>query len=218
MRFGSPLSTQQAPGLRAFFEFNRIARLRGLTPGEGNAILLNVLIVNMLIKGGPAMETDERALRIRDAIDALIHLMRLHHRIVERRIDGLGVHHSQHRMLMKVARLGRSASQKEIAEAMDVSPACVARTLKRLSAEGLVEKTGGADGRCNEIAIRPRGRALVDDSLALFRQIDEEMFDGISGEELAALTAALRRIQGNLSAMEQRETNPVRKERADEVV
>ena len=119
--------------------------------------MLNVLIVNMLIKGGPAMETDERALRIRDAIDVLIHLMRLHHRIVERRIDGLGVHHSQHRMLMKVARLGRSASQKDIAEAMDVSPACVARTLKRLSAEGLVEKTGGADGRCNEIAILPAG-------------------------------------------------------------
>ena len=164
------------------------------------------------------MEKDGRALQIRETIDVLIHLMRLHHRIVERRIDGLGVHHSQHRMLMKVARLGRSASQKDIAEAMDVSPACVARTLKRLSAEGLVEKTGGADGRCNEIAILPKGKALVDDSLAVFRQIDGEMFDGVSGEELAAVTGVLRRIQGNLSAMEQREENPRRKEKADEMV
>ena len=149
------------------------------------------------------METDGRTAQIRDAIDALIHTMRLHHRIVERRIDGLGVHHSQHRMLMKVAWLGKSASQKQIAEAMDVSPACVARTLKRLSAEGLVEKTGGADARRNEIGILPKGQALVDDSLALFRRIGAEMFEGVSGDELAAVTGVLRRIQGNLAAMEQ---------------
>lgn len=149
------------------------------------------------------METDGRSAQIRDAIDVLIHTMRLHHRIVERRIDGLGVHHSQHRMLMKVARLGKSASQKEIAEALDVSPACVARTLKHLSAEGLVEKTGGADARRNEISILPKGQALVDDSLALFRRIGAEMFEGVSGDELAAVTGVLRRIQGNLAAMEQ---------------
>ena len=154
------------------------------------------------------METDSRARQIRETIDVLIHLMRLHHRIVERRIDGLGVHHSQHRMLMRVAKLGRSASQKEIAEAMDVSPACVARTLKHLAAEGLVEKTGGSDARRNEIAILPKGQALVDDSLALFGRIGDEMFEGVSGDELCAVTGVLRRIQDNLAAMEQREINP----------
>ena len=151
------------------------------------------------------MAAEEREQQLHETVDVLIHVMRLHHRIVERRIDGLGVHHSQHRMLMKVAKLGHSASQKDIAEAMDVSPACVARTLKHLSAEGLIEKREGADGRCNEISILPKGERLVEDSLALFRQIGAEMFQGISGAELESLTEVLRRIQGNLTAMEQGE-------------
>ena len=149
------------------------------------------------------MAAEEREQQLHETVDVLIHVMRLHHRIVERRIDGLGVHHSQHRMLMKVAKLGHSASQKDIAEAMDVSPACVARTLKHLSAEGLIEKRDGADGRCNEISILPKGERLVEDSLALFRQIGAEMFQGISGAELESLTEVLRRIRGNLTAMEQ---------------
>ena len=149
------------------------------------------------------MAAEEREQQLHETVDVLIHVMRLHHRIVERRIDGLGVHHSQHRMLMKVAKLGHSASQKDIAEAMDVSPACVARTLKHLSAEGLIEKREGADGRCNEISILPKGERLVEDSLALFRQIGAEMFQGISGAELESLTEVLRRIRGNLTAMEQ---------------
>lgn len=151
---------------------------------------------------------DARTTQIRESIDAQIRTMRLHHRIVERRIEGLGVHHSQHRMLMKLSKLGTSASQKDIAEAMDVSPACVARTLKQLAAAGLIDRAEGADGRCKAISILPEGRRLVDDSLAVFRKIGAEMFDGVSEDELAALTRTLRRIQANLSAMEQSETMP----------
>ena len=141
--------------------------------------------------------------RRKQAIDALIRTMRHHHRVVEKRIDGLGVHHSQHRMLMTLSREGAGVPQKRIAEAMDVSAACVARTLKQLSAAGLIDKAEGADGRCNAIALQPRGQRLVADSLALFRQIDAEMFEGISAEELATLTGILRRVQENLVRMEQ---------------
>lgn len=139
------------------------------------------------------------------AVDVLIHTMRLHHRIVEKRIDGLGVHHSQHRLLMKLSCMGRSASQKDIADALDVSPACVARMLKPLNAAGLVEKAGGADGRSNAISVSPRGERLVGDSLAVFRQIGAEMFEGITEAELDAMNGILRRIQGNLIEMEGRE-------------
>lgn len=147
----------------------------------------------------------ERSDQIHESIDLLIHVMRQHHRIVEKRIDGLGVHHSQHRMLMKLSCMGKSASQKELAEAMDVSPACVARMLKSLDAAGLVEKTGGADGRCNAISVLPEGEKLVNDSLALFRQIGGQMFEGVSEAELAAVNGVLRRVQGNLIDMEGRE-------------
>ena len=140
--------------------------------------------------------------RVKDAIDLLIDTMRLHHRIVEKRVEGLGVHHGQHRMLMKVSFLGKSASQKALAEAMDVSPANVARTLKQLSAAGLIEKAEGVDGRCNEISLLPEGREMVENSRAIFREIGEEMFEGVSEGEMEALDGILRKIQANLVDME----------------
>ena len=152
-----------------------------------------------------SLQERERADQLRQTIDLMIHSMRLHHRVVERRIEGLGVHHSQHRLLMRLSRMGRSASQKEIAAALDVSPACVARMLKPLNAAGLIEKAGGADGRCNQISISPDGERLVEDSLAVFRSIDAQMFEGISGEALAALGGVLRRVQENLVNMEKLE-------------
>ena len=144
----------------------------------------------------------DRTQRIKYDIDALIHTMRLHHRVVERRIDGMGVHHSQHRMLMRLSDLGRSASQKELADAMDVSPACVARMLKPLTAAGLVEKAGGADGRCNEISVSPAGMQLVEDSKAVFRQIGEQMFEGLTEDELRTLGRLLERLKENLTNMD----------------
>ena len=140
--------------------------------------------------------------RTHAAIDRLVRVMRLHHKVIEQRIDGLGIHHSQHRMLMRLSCMGRTASQKDIASALEVSPACVARTLKALSAAGLIEKAEGADGRCREISILPEGRQLIDDSIKTFRQIDAEMFDGISDADLDQLTGILSRIHQNLCGME----------------
>ena len=148
------------------------------------------------------MAAEEREQQLHETVDVLIHVMRLHHRIVERRIDGLGVHHSQHRMLMRLSDLGRSASQKDLADAMDVSPACVARMLKPLTAAGLVEKAGGADGRCNEISVSATGMHLVEDSRAVFRQIGEQMFDGLTEGEIQVLGALLDKLKGNLSNMD----------------
>ena len=149
-----------------------------------------------------AMDFGPRSERTHAAIDRLVRTMRLHHRVVEKRIDGLGVHHSQHRTLMKLSCMGRTASQKDIAEALDVSPACVARTLKALEASGWIEKSEGEDGRCREIALRPEGQKLVDDSIKTFRRIDADMFEGITDGEIASLTRTLERLYQNLCKME----------------
>jgi len=177
-----------------------------LTLQVRDVIIISMLMINLLMVSKESNTVDsqdyDRTQRIKDDIDALIHTMRLHHRVVERRIDGMGVHHSQHRMLMRLSDLGRSASQKELADAMDVSPACVARMLKPLTAAGLVEKAGGVDGRCNEISVSAAGMQLVEDSRAVFRQIGEEMFEGLTEGELQLLGALLDKLKGNLSNMD----------------
>ena len=151
------------------------------------------------------MGAEERTETTRAAIDRLVRTMRLHHRVVEKRIDGLGVHQRQHRTLMKLSCMGRTASQKDIARALDVSPACVARTLKALSVAGLIDKAEGADGRCREIALQPAGQKLVDDSVKTFRRIEEEMFAGISDDDILRLTETLSRVYDNLCQMENEE-------------
>ena len=149
-----------------------------------------------------AVDTSTREARMRAAIGRLVCTQRLHHKVADRRLEGMGVHHSQHRMLMQLSRVGRTASQKDIAEALEVSPACVARTLKSLSAAGYIDKAEGEDGRCREISLLPEGQRVVDESLTTFREIDAEMFQGISDDEIAALTDTLERLYQNLCRMD----------------
>ena len=147
---------------------------------------------------------DSREALTHGAIDRLVRVMRAHHRVIEKRIEGLGIHHSQHRTLMKLSMGGPTACQKDIAEALDVSPANVARTLKALSAAGLIEKREGADGRCHRIAILPDGQRLIDHTHKTFRRIDAEMFEGVSDDDIARLTRILIKVQENLTTMENR--------------
>ena len=142
--------------------------------------------------------------RTHAATDQMIRIMRMHHRIVEKRIDGLGIHHSQHRMLMRLSNMGRIESQKDLAEALDVSPACVARTLKALSAAGLIEKTEGSDSRCREIEVLPKGQRLIDASVRTFQQTAAEMFSNIPDGDIDHLISTLDRIRENLVQMEKR--------------
>ena len=135
--------------------------------------------------------------------DLLIHTIRLHHRIVEKRIDGLGIHHSQHRMLMYLAAKDKMPSQREIADALDISPACVAQTLKTLGASGFIEKNEGMqDGRCKEVVVTAAGREIVNSSKVLFESINEEMYRNLSDGDLETLNTLLTRIFNNMTEME----------------
>lgn len=137
------------------------------------------------------------------AIGLLIRIMRRHHACVERRIGDLGIHHSQHRMLMQLAkREGELPSQKELAEAMGISPAAVATTLKRLEKEGYIARScTDEDNRRNEIRITDQGLSKVVESREIFEKTDRSMFEGFSAEEMATLLAFMERIDKNLDAV-----------------
>lgn len=151
------------------------------------------------------MEIDRkqsRSDRIRIAVDRLICTMRAHHRVIERRMENQNVHLSQHRMLLKLSRMGRTTSQKDLASAMGVTAACVARTVKSLCAAGLIEKSEGEDNRRREVSLLPKGQQLVDDSVNAFRRINEDVFEGLTDDEIQHLTDIVTRIHQNLTRME----------------
>ena len=132
------------------------------------------------------------------------HLGRMQHRIVEARVRSLGIHPSQHFMLMRLSDMGRFPFQAQIAEELDVSPASVARTLKQLEAGGYIERCGSdVDGRRNEIAISAKGEEMVQRSREIFGRLEAVNYAGFSAEELDQLEALLKREMDNLRRLEQ---------------
>ena len=134
------------------------------------------------------------------AIHLFVCVSHMHHAAIEGKVSKLGFHHSQHRMLMHLARYEHIPSQRELAEAMGISPAAVTTTLKRLEKEGYISRSvTDEDNRRNEIRITDEGLAAIKESRALFEAVDNGMFRGISEEELRSFTDILERIKENLS-------------------
>lgn len=133
-----------------------------------------------------------------------MHIGRMQHRIIEARVRSLGIHPSQHVLLMHLSQMGRFPSQAQIAEELDISPASVARTLKRLETGGYIERCGSdVDGRRNEIAISKKGEAMVRRSKEIFSVLEADSFADFSPEELEQMEALMQKMMNNLRRMEQ---------------
>ncbi|MGN1006315.1 MAG: MarR family winged helix-turn-helix transcriptional regulator [Aristaeellaceae bacterium] len=133
-----------------------------------------------------------------------MHIGRMQHRIIEARVRSLGIHPSQHVLLMHLSQMGRFPSQTQIAQELDVSPASVARTLKSLEANGYIERCGSdVDGRRNEIAITAKGEEMVRRSREIFDRLEAATFENFSDAELDCLEALLGKVMANLRRMEQ---------------
>lgn len=124
---------------------------------------------------------------------------RLHKACVDRMISKIGLHRSQHMMLMFLARHGEYLSQKQISEMTEISPAAVAVTLKKLENGGYIEKRADdTDGRFNRISITDAGREIVEKSREFFSFVDEKMCEGLTAEELATFEKCLDKMGENI--------------------
>lgn len=135
------------------------------------------------------------------AIRRLMRVSRRHHASMERRIGDLGIHHSQHRMLVHLTRCTRTPSQKEIAETMGISPAAVATTLKRLEKEGYITRSAtDEDNRRNHIAVTDKGLSKVAEGREIFETADRQLFTGFTSEDMETLIRLLEAMDRNLDA------------------
>ena len=131
---------------------------------------------------------------------------RMRHRIIDKRIQELGIHPGQHFMLVQLMRMGKIPSQARLAEEMNVSPALVARTLKNLENGGYIARAdSAADGRRNEIAISEKGMRTLEDGRKLVLEVDARSFAGFSAEELESFGSLLEKMLDNVSQMEREE-------------
>ncbi len=133
------------------------------------------------------------------AIDKMIHTEHMHKALIDSKVREIGIHRTQHRILMRLARCGRLPSQKELAERLDVTPAAITIALKKLEGNGYVSKTLGRDTRFNEIEITEKGRELVKLTRETFSRTDKSLFRGFSEDELKLYIGFLEKIQQNIT-------------------
>lgn len=101
-------------------------------------------------------------------------------------------------LLMRLSR-GCIPSQKQLAKDLNVSPAAIAVSLKKLEADGYITKDADLDDcRCNRIALTEKGHGVITKTCSLFGSIDRTMVEGFDDAELDALLTALERIEQNL--------------------
>ena len=138
---------------------------------------------------------------LHNIVHKMIQVMQLHRQTMEKRLERTGVFQSQHRMLMHLSH-HECGSQKDIAQAMEISTATVAVTLKKLEKGGYIEKKmDRSDNRNNNIRITPIGEKVVKESEIIFKTMDKGMFEGFTKEELNQYAEYLDRIIENLKKM-----------------
>ncbi|MBQ8529112.1 MAG: MarR family transcriptional regulator [Clostridia bacterium] len=132
------------------------------------------------------------------AVDMMIRTDHMHKALIDSRVHEIGIHRTQHRILMHLARDGMLPSQKELAERLDITPAAVTGALKKIERDGYVERTLGQDNRYNELKITEKGRELVKLTRRLFSEADTSMFEGFTDEELTTYINCLEKLQENI--------------------
>lgn len=132
-------------------------------------------------------------------IERYIQISRLHRSMMEYRLEGTGVHRSQHQILMYVSD-NPNVSQKDLAGMYGVSGATIAVSLKKLEKGGYIKRlVDEKDNRCNQICITDKGKKVVEDSTRIFRCTERCMFEGFSEKDMEVLGKLLDRVYGNLN-------------------
>lgn len=143
--------------------------------------------------------------RGQEVICRFICASREHRKAICRYSADIGLHHSQHRMLMHLTNNKVIRSQRQLAEHFGISPAAVATMLKKLEADGYIARAksaNGQDSRNNEIVITELGRKVATETEQYFRMVDCQAIKDFNEDEIEQFILFLERIKNNLAELE----------------
>jgi DNA-binding MarR family transcriptional regulator len=86
-------------------------------------------------------------------------------------------------------------NQKQLGQALDISPPNMAVTLDRMAERGWIERVRSTrDRRAQQIHLTPAGRALAERTRRIAATMEEPALAGLSRAERALLIELLRKI------------------------
>ena len=141
-----------------------------------------------------------------DGLEVLFRAVnKMHRRCLKKEMDSRGLGKVGQPMILFMLRnheVAAECDQKGFSEALGVSPATVAVSIKRMEKAGLISKSTDRDDlRRNHLAITDKGLLLVNDCIRAFHDVDEGTFKGFSEEQRKQLENSYRRMMENLVAM-----------------
>lgn len=132
-------------------------------------------------------------------MNKILRIDRGHKATIEAQMSRLGIHRSQLQVLIYLYFHSEAPTQDQIAKTMEISPAAIAVTLKKLEAAGLVERTVRMkNGREKEVHLTDEGKKAVKVSFEIFNAVDDVLTNGFSDDELAIFEDFLDRMSDNL--------------------
>lgn len=141
--------------------------------------------------------------KIFSAVNIMIQTDRMHKQLIDSSVADIGIHRTQHRILMHIARNNKLDSQKSLADHIGVTPAAITGALKKLEQGGYIRRVQGADNRYNEVEITESGKRVVRETRELFMGIDRALFEGFTEDELDGYISYLEKIQKNIKKREE---------------
>lgn len=136
--------------------------------------------------------------KISVAIDQMIYNERHHKRMLDLCAEKIGIDRTRNIILINILKEGRSLSQTSLAKKLNLTPAAITIAIKKLEADGLVEKRAARDNRYNEITITESGKELLESTRMTFRGMDERIFADFTADELDTYTALMKKIGKNI--------------------
>ncbi len=138
--------------------------------------------------------------KLKSCMGLFLKCNRRHHCYVEKRVSDLGLHRSQHHMVMAISK-NCNLSQNDLAKCMDISPAAVAVALKKLETQGFIEREAKADdNRTNSLSVTQKGAEVLEKTKEIFDEIDGITFKNFTDAEIDEFMAYLSKISDNLKS------------------
>lgn len=142
--------------------------------------------------------------KYREAVKEFRKTDRSFRRCVEKKVSSTGIYRSQHQLLMNLGR-NPDCSQMELAERLDISPAAVTTTIKKLEKDGyLTREMNEEDNRFNKLRVTKKGEMVIEKSRQIFDALDKGIFDDFSEAEVDNFIQTLQKIQVNIEKINEK--------------
>lgn len=139
-------------------------------------------------------------MELRELIHELISISVIHRYRITKAASSAGLYWGQP-MILEYVLNNDMCTQKEIANAMHISPPSVAVSLKRIEkAELIVRNQDEKDPRKNHISITEKGKNALSEFRKICDTTDQDMFKGFSQDDIEALHSLLLRLHENLDS------------------